>query len=78
MLLVDQSHVLIKQLLFDPLPDPALPTNDSQVFQWLFDFTQLKIPVTALFHQHADTIAQELLAPQDDAPSAVVTFTELL
>jgi hypothetical protein len=34
--------------------------------------------VTALFHQHADTIAQELLTPQDDAPSAAVTCTELL
>jgi len=76
---LDQSRVLIKQLLFDPLPDPALPTNDSQVFDWLFGFTKLKIPVTVLFHQHASTIAQQqLLAPQDDAASAVVSFTELL
>ncbi|DBB16709.1 TPA: hypothetical protein ACH3X3_014954 [Trebouxia sp. C0006] len=40
-LLIDQSHVLIKQLLFDPLPDPALPTNDSEMSQWLFGFTKL-------------------------------------
>lgn len=78
MLLVDQSHVLIKQLLYDPLPDPALRTNSSQVSEWLFGFTQLKIPVTALFYQHTSTISQQQLAPQDDAASAVVTLTELL
>ena len=75
---IDQSHVLIKQLLFDALPDPALPTKDSEMSHWLFGFTKLKLLVTALFHQHADTIAQELLTPQDDAPSAAVTCTELL
>ncbi|DBA96667.1 TPA: hypothetical protein ACH3X1_015522 [Trebouxia sp. C0004] len=78
MLLVDQSHVLIKQLLYDPLPDPALPTNSSQVSEWLFGCTQLKIPVTAIFYQHTSTVSQQQLAPQDDAASAVVTLTELL
>ena len=74
-LLVDQLPVLIKQLLFDPLPDPALPSNGSQVSQWLFGSTESKIAVTALLDQHASTIAQQL---QDDAASAVVTWTELL
>ena len=79
MLLVDQSRALIKQLLFDPLSDPVLPTNGSQMSNWLFGFTELKIPVTALFYQHTSTMSQQqFLAPQDDAASAVVTLTELL
>ena len=44
MLLVDQSHVLIRQLLYDPLPDPALPTNSSQVSElavWLHSVEDL-------------------------------------
>lgn len=39
----------------------------------------LKIPVTPLFYLHASTCGQQqFLVPQDDAASAVVTFTELL
>ncbi|KAL3130737.1 hypothetical protein ABBQ38_000083 [Trebouxia sp. C0009 RCD-2024] len=78
--LVEQSRVLIKQYLLDPSPDPRLPSNCSQVLQGLFDFTGLKVPVTAVFYQQALLLqgAQQHLLPNYDAFSAVVTFTELL
>ena len=79
-LLVDHSDRLIKQLLFDPLPPPALPVNASEMFDWLFGFDKLRIPVTPLLYQHASTYGRQrqFLVPQDEAASAVVTFTELL
>lgn len=50
-LLVEQSGHLVKQHLFEPLPDPRLPGSDSQVSQWLFDFTKLEVPVAAVYYQ---------------------------
>lgn len=79
-LLVEQSGHLVKQHLFEPLPDPGLPGSDSQVLQWLFDFTKLKVPVTAMYYQQMLAIQgpQQRLVAEVDAASAVVTFTELL
>ena len=78
-LLVNQSPILIRQLLHDPLPDPVLPANGDQLADWLFGFNQLKVPVTSLFYQYASSVSQnQYLAPQDDAASAVITFTDLL
>jgi hypothetical protein len=78
--LVEQSELLVKQHLYDPLPDPDLPNTDSQALQWLFDFTGLKVPVTAVFYQQMLALQgpQQRLVPELDAASAVVTFTELL
>lgn len=62
------------------MPDPRLPSDGSQVLQGLFNFTGLKVPVTAVFYQQVLAIQgpQQHLVPNDDAASAVVTFTELL
>ena len=50
------------------------------MLQGLFDFTGLKVPVTAVFYQQMLALQgpQQHLAPNNDAASAVVTFTELL
>jgi len=78
--LVEQSELLVKQHLFEPLPDPRLPSTGSQVQQWLFDLEELKVPVTAIFYQQMLALQgpQRRLVPEVDAASAVVTFTELL
>ena len=78
-LLVDQSEHVVKQHLFEPLPDPILPSSDSQVLQWLFNFTELKVPVLALYYQQMlSQGSSQCLVPEVDVASAVVTFTELL
>lgn len=78
--LVNQSELLVKQHLLEPLPDPKLPSTGSQVQQWLFDLKKLKVPVTAIFYQQMLALQgpQRCLVPEVDAASAVVTFTELL
>ena len=50
------------------------------MLQGLFNFTGLKVPVTAVFYQQVLAIQgpQQHLVPNDDAASAMVTFTELL
>lgn len=50
------------------------------MLQGLFDFTGLKVPVTALFYQQVLAVQgpQQHLVPIYDAASAVVTFTDLL
>lgn len=77
---VEESESLIRQHLFEPLPEPGLPTSGSQVLQWLFDFRDLKVPVTAIFYRQMLLLQgpPQHLAPQTDACSAVVTFTDLL
>lgn len=78
-LLVDQSEHLLQQHLFEPLPNPSLPSSDSQVLQWLFNFTELKVPVLALYYQQMlSQGSSQHLVPEVDVASAVVTFTELL
>ena len=78
-LLIEQSGLLVKQYLFKPLPDSFLPSIGSQVLQWLFDFTELKAPVTPLFYQQMLILQgpQQCLVPVLEA-SPVTTFTDLL
>ncbi|KAL0029076.1 hypothetical protein WJX77_004794 [Trebouxia sp. C0004] len=54
--LTEQSELLVDQYLFKPLPDSFLPSTGSQVLQWLFDFTEMKVPVTPLFYQQMLTL----------------------
>ncbi|DBA82960.1 TPA: hypothetical protein ACH3X1_006739 [Trebouxia sp. C0004] len=78
--LTEQSELLVDQYLFKPLPDSFLPSTGSQVLQWLFDFTEMKVPVTPLFYQQMLTLQgpQQCLIPVLVAASAVTTFTDLL
>ena len=78
--MTEQSELLVKQYLFKPLPDSFLPSTGSQVLQWLFDFTELKVSVTPLFYQQILTLQgpQQCLIPALVAASAVTTFTDLL
>ena len=78
--MTEQSELLVNQYLFKPLPDSFLPSTGSQVLQWLFDFTELKVPVTPLFYQQMLTLQgpQQYLIPVLEAASAVTTFTDLL
>ncbi|KAL3130969.1 hypothetical protein ABBQ38_000292 [Trebouxia sp. C0009 RCD-2024] len=77
--MAEQSELLVKQYLFKPLPDAFLPSTSSQVLQWLFDFTELKVPVTPQFYQQMFTLQgpPQCLIPVV-AASAVTTFTDLL
>ncbi|DBB03175.1 TPA: hypothetical protein ACH3X1_013343 [Trebouxia sp. C0004] len=63
--LIEQSKPLVKRYLFELLPDPSLPSEGSQVVQGLFDFTGLKVPVTAVFYQQMQALQgpQQHLAP---------------
>ncbi len=78
--MVEQSKSLVTQRLCVPLPEPRLPNTGSQVLQWLFVFTGLKVPATAVFYQQMLALGgpQQYLVPVDDPALAVVTFTELL
>jgi len=78
--LTEHSELLVNQYLCKPLPDSFLPSTGSQVLQWLFDFTELKVPVTPLFHQQMLTLQgpQQCLIPVLEAASAVTTLTDLL
>lgn len=78
--MTEQSELLVQQYLFKPLPNSLLPSTGSQVLQWLFDFTELKVPVTPLFFQQMLTLQgpQQYLIPVLVAASAVTTFTDLL
>ncbi|KAL3130715.1 hypothetical protein ABBQ38_000064 [Trebouxia sp. C0009 RCD-2024] len=79
-LLIEQSELLLKQYLFKPLPDSFLPSTGSQVLQWLFDFTELKVPVTPLFYEQMLALQgpQQCLIPVLVEAPAVTTFTDLL
>ena len=78
--MTEQSELLVNQYLFKPLPDSFLPSTGSQVLLWLFDFTELTVPVTPLFYQQMLTLQgpQQCLIPVLVAASAVTTFTDLL
>ncbi|DBB05235.1 TPA: hypothetical protein ACH3X3_010474 [Trebouxia sp. C0006] len=77
--LTEHSELLVNPYLCKPLPDSFLPSTGSQVLQWLFDFTELKVPVTPLFHQQMLTLQgpQQCLIPVLEAASAVTTVTDL-